>query len=188
MKKAPKLSKQQIAYLAKTPSFWESFRFTHGSYANAAKKMKLDPKILSRLGKFRTAFQKAPEITDETLDKLAKGLKRIDKRDYITARQFVYVPASREFGRGASAHMTPSQLAYAKRYTKRGEKEQAYFRKSVRDYYEGKTKRVLMPALDVDTGKTYGAGKSPTIRQLAQRARKREKRHAFRRAGRRGNR
>lgn len=176
MKKATKISIQKIAELTKTPAFWHSFQFTHGSYKAAAKKMKLDPSILRELGKERSRFEPPIEVSDARLIKLQKGLKRIDARDVKTAHQFIYTSGS----------MTPGQIAYARRYTKRGEKEQAFFRKSVRNYYNNETKRVHMGAIS-EAGKVYdpNAEHYKRQKQIRERPRKRATKIARERLGKR---
>jgi len=196
MKKAPKISDQRLADLIKTPSFWESLRFTQGSYSKAGKKLKIAPAVLRKLGKERTAFERKEHpitVSDSTFAKLKKAVRRMDKRDYDVARQYAFTPReplglTAKKGRGAAGQLTPGQVEYAKRYTSRGPKQAEYFRKAVRDYYLGKTKTVRMGAI-TESGKVYnpGASKYRKTKTLVRKQRKEAKR-AFRRSGRRGNR
>lgn len=197
MKKAPKISDQRLADLIKTPSFWESLRFTQGSYSKAGKKLKIAPAVLRKLGKERTAFERKEHpitVSDSTFAKLKRAVRRMDKRDYDVGRQYAFTPReplglTAKKGRGAAGQLTPGQVEYAKRYTARGSKQAEYFRKAVRDYYLGKTKTVRMGAI-TESGKVYnpGASKYRKMKALKGKAIRKERKSAIRRLRRRGNR
>jgi hypothetical protein len=137
------------------PDFWDSLQYTQGSFTKAAKKMKLDPRMLRKLAKPHVIQSKWPEYTDAQLDKLAKAISRLDRRDFVTAKEFIWTGP-----RG----LNPGQLAYAKRYTARGPKEQAYFRRAVKQYYKGSVKRVLMPALSEDKKTVFDVNREAYLR------------------------
>lgn len=151
----PKVSKQKVIELTRTPAFFESMRLQYGSYSAAERKLGIDRRRLAELAKSEHRF-KRPEISDKLLIKLQKGITKMSPVEYRTGRQFIY----------AREGMTAAQLRYAYQYSQKSETGRKYFRKTVRDYYTHKTKRVLMPAIS-PTGKfMLPMRKSPTTKKL----------------------
>jgi hypothetical protein len=139
-KPMPKLSIASIVTLTRTPHFFESFQFLYGSYSQAGKKLKIDPKILSDLGSM--SRPQNYDASDKRLKSLKKALAKMSVGDYRTARYFP----------DASETLTPGQLEYARRYAKKDAKGRAYFKKAIKDYHDEKTKRVLMPGIQKRKG------------------------------------
>jgi hypothetical protein len=136
----PKLSTASIVTLTRTPHFFESFQFIFGSYSQAGKRLKLDPKILSDLASM--SRPQNYDASDKRLKSLKKALGKMSPGDYRAARYFP----------DASETLTPGQLEYARRYSKKGPKGRAYFKKAIKDYHDEKTKRVLMPGIRIVKG------------------------------------
>lgn len=129
----PKLSDAHIVGLTKTPEFFESFQFLYGSYAQAGKQLRIDPKTLSSLANARRGYS----ISDARLKQVKKALAKMSPSDYRVASYFP----------DASKTMTPGQIEYARRYSRKGIKGRQYFKKAVREYHDDKTRRVLMPGI-----------------------------------------
>lgn len=129
----PKLSYSKIVELVKTPAFFESFRLNYGSFEKAGKQLRVPPNVLKELASAKRGY----EASDARVKQVQKAIRRMSAGKYETASRFIY----------ARGGMTPAQLDYAKRYAAKSETGQRYFRKAVNEYYIGKTKRVLMPAI-----------------------------------------
>jgi hypothetical protein len=129
----PKLSDARIVALTKTPEFFESFQFLYGSYAQAGKKLRIDPKTLSALANAGRDYS----ISDARLKQVKKAIGKMAPSDYKIASYFP----------DASKTMTPGQIEYARRYSRKGIKGRQYFKKAVKEYHDEKTRRVLMPGI-----------------------------------------
>lgn len=149
----PKISKQSVVELTKTPAFFESLRLQFGSYSAASKKLGIDRRRLSELADSSRKYGRK-ELSDASLSKLQTAIGKLTRTEYRTGKQFIY----------ARDGMTPAQLRYATEYSKKSETGRRYFRKAVREYYEHKTKRVLMPALSPEGKFLPHKGKSPKMK------------------------
>jgi hypothetical protein len=136
-----KVSKNAVINLTRTPAFFESMRLQYGSYSAAEKKLGIDRRRLAELSRPEHKFKQS-QISDKLLTKLQNGISKMSPVELRTGKQYIY----------ARGGMTEAQLRYAFKYSKKSEAGRKYFRKTVRDYYTHKTKRVLMPAIS-PTGK-----------------------------------
>jgi hypothetical protein len=149
----PKLTKQQITDLLKTPRFFESMQFNYGSYSAAGRELGISGRTFEEIGAAGSRGYKKT-VSDRKLEQLQKAINRMSRGEYQAASRYVWTQDNRG--------MTPGQQKFAVKYSKT-EKGRRYFRKTVNDYFNKKTKRVLMPAL-TSNGKIIN---SPRIKKVA---------------------
>jgi hypothetical protein len=139
-------------------SFFESMRYNYGSYSAAGKALGIPGRTLQELSEAPRGYEK--RISDVRAKQVQKAISKMSRGNYQAATRFVYAQ-----GREG---MTPGQLAFAEKYSKT-QTGQKYFRKTINDFYEKKTKRVLMPAL-TSNGKIVN---SPRTKKVARGGRRR---------------
>jgi hypothetical protein len=148
----PKVTLAQVNQLIKQRSFFESFRLNYGSYSAAGRELGISGKTLEELAKAPRGYSPS----DKRLKDVQKAIGKMSRGNYQVATRFAYVQ-HRE-------GMTPGQLKYAEKYAANSSTGQRYFRKAVNDFYNNKTKRVLMPALRAD-GKIVNSPKTKKTRR-----------------------
>jgi hypothetical protein len=162
------IPKAKITDLIKTPAFFRALRYQYGSYPQAGKALGIsgdDFREIAELSR-QDANQYSKKISDVKLERIQRAISKMSRGNYIVAERFVKAEAQ---------GLTPGQLAYAAEYTagrkrahnpgftaaQRKRRAQRYFRKAVNDFYEGKTERVLMPAI----GRGGKITNSPTVKK-----------------------
>jgi hypothetical protein len=167
----PKLSLTKIAELAKTPSFFEGVRLTHGSYARASRATGISARTIAKL-----SARGKHEVSDKQLKSIQKGLSKMTRGNYEVANAYMHIKPVK---------WTKGQVEFSKQYVAKSEKARRYFRKAVREAYTKNIKHIRMPALDQATGKVFNP--SPAKKRVRRGSKGRSRQRAIRRHGRRRN-